>query len=72
MDAGFGVHDEVVFAAQVHTGVKLYWSRWDVSQPQVLGDGHKMNLHFDPGKGCPDAVSRTSRKRQVCQSVAML
>src|SRR5579863_8501847 len=39
------VHEEVMFASQVYAGVQLNWSRLTVSQSQVFGDCHEMDLH---------------------------
>lgn len=60
---GLGVHDEVIFATQVHSRFDLNRSGLNVAQPQVLSDCHEMNLHFGPGESCPDAVSRAYGKR---------
>jgi len=45
-----GVHDEVVFAAQVYPGFEFERGRFNVPQPQVLRDHQEVYLHLDEGE----------------------
>jgi hypothetical protein len=59
-----------MFASQVYARIHVNRPRLNVSQSQMLGDRHEMDLHFDPGKKRTDAVSGSGGKRNRCQSMA--
>lgn len=66
------VHDEIEFAAQVHPGVELNGLRRNAPQPQFLGDGQQMNLHFHSREVGANTIPGTSAERDRSESMAGL